>query len=66
MSDCYVTWPLEESLSLKTMEHVERALEAYLGKHYPLSETVEAELRNTLNAIHSTLERIPSDKDLLA
>ena len=62
----YLTWPLEESLTHDAMAHVACALETYLGKHWPLKEHVEAELRNTMNAIHSALERLPADEDLLA
>jgi hypothetical protein len=66
MSDSYLAWPLEESLTHTAMLHVERALEAYLGKRWPLPEGVEAELLNTRNAIHNMLERVPSDNDLLS
>ena len=62
----YRHWPLEESLTHEAMAHVARALEMYLGKRWPLKEHVEAELRNTMNAIRSTLERLPADEDLLA
>lgn len=62
----YQPWPLEETLTHEAMAHVERALEMYLGKHWPLKEHVEAELRNTMNVIHSCLERLPADEDLLA
>ena len=53
----YHAWPLEESLTHEAMTHVERALEMYLGKRWPLKASVEAELQNTINVIRNAQER---------
>jgi hypothetical protein len=66
MPDHYLAWPLEESLTCVAMLHVERALSMYLSKGWPMPDSVEAEMRNTMNAIHNMLERQPSDNDLLS